>query len=93
MGDFATREVLESILKDEDDHMDGIEELQDQIGHMTLPIFLTHPDRLSRIASMKKTPRHRGVFHFSGVLAGKADPHRRAGIGSISTVPLSCCTS
>ncbi len=41
VGDFATREVLESILKDEDDHMDGIEELQDQIGHMTLPIFLT----------------------------------------------------
>lgn len=41
VGDYATREVLESILKDEDDHMDGIEELQDQIGHMTLPIFLT----------------------------------------------------
>lgn len=41
VSDYATREVLESILKDEDDHMDGIEELQDQIGHMTLPIFLT----------------------------------------------------
>lgn len=39
--DFATRELLESILGDEDKHLDGIEELQDQIGHMTLPIFLT----------------------------------------------------
>jgi bacterioferritin len=39
--DFATREILESILKDEDDHVDGIEELQDQVEQMTLPIFLT----------------------------------------------------
>jgi bacterioferritin len=38
--DFATREVLEVILKDEDAHIDGIEELLDQIGQMTLPIFL-----------------------------------------------------
>ena len=41
VADFATREVLEKILKDEDAHIDGIEELRDQIGHMTLPIFLT----------------------------------------------------
>jgi bacterioferritin len=40
-NDFATREILEHILQDEDGHIDGIEELQDQIGHMTLPIFLT----------------------------------------------------
>jgi len=39
--DFATREILEHILNDEDGHIDGIEELQDQISHMTLPIFLT----------------------------------------------------
>lgn len=39
--DFATREILEEILSDEDGHMDEIEEMQDQIGHMTLPIFLT----------------------------------------------------
>ena len=39
--DFATREVLEKILNDEDRHIDGIEELQDQISHMTLPLFLT----------------------------------------------------
>lgn len=41
VGDFATREILEHILQVEDTHIDGIEELQDQIGHMTLPIFLT----------------------------------------------------
>ncbi len=41
VGDFATREILEGILNDEDRHIDKIEELQDQIGHMTLPIFLT----------------------------------------------------
>ena len=38
---YATREVLDKILQDEDRHMDGIEELQGQIEHMTLPIFLT----------------------------------------------------
>ncbi len=41
VADFATREILEHILQDEDKHVDDIEELQDQIGHMTLPIFLT----------------------------------------------------
>ena len=39
--DFATREILEGILNDEDRHIDGIEELQDQISHMALPLFLT----------------------------------------------------
>lgn len=41
VDDFATREILENILNDEDRHIDGIEELQDQIKHMTLPIFLS----------------------------------------------------
>lgn len=41
LGDYATREVLVSILKDEDSHMDEIEGLLDQISHMTLPIFLS----------------------------------------------------
>lgn len=41
VNDFATREILEHILSDEDQHIDEIEELQDQISHMTLPIFLT----------------------------------------------------
>jgi bacterioferritin len=40
VNDFATREVLEHILNDEDRHIDEIEELQDQISHMTLPVFL-----------------------------------------------------
>lgn len=39
--DFATRDILEGILNQEDQHIDGIEELKDQIGHMTLPIFLS----------------------------------------------------
>jgi len=39
--DFATREILESILQDEDAHIDGIEEVQDQIGQMGLQMFLT----------------------------------------------------
>jgi len=39
--DFATRDLLEQILMDEDKHIDEIEELQDQIDQMTLPIFLT----------------------------------------------------
>lgn len=41
VNDFATREVLDRILSDEDQHIDGIEELQDQISHMTLPTFLS----------------------------------------------------
>ncbi|KPJ82295.1 MAG: bacterioferritin [Spirochaetes bacterium DG_61] len=41
VGDFATREILEGILQDEDRHIDSIEELQDQISHMGLSIFLT----------------------------------------------------
>jgi bacterioferritin len=39
--DFATREILENILKDEDRHIDNIEELQDQITQMGLQLFLT----------------------------------------------------
>jgi bacterioferritin len=41
VADFATREILEEILNDEDRHIDDIEELQDQIEHMSLPIFLS----------------------------------------------------
>ncbi len=39
--DYATRDILQGILNDEDRHMDEIEELQDQISQMTLPTFLT----------------------------------------------------
>ncbi len=41
VNDFATREILEDILKDEDAHIDEIEEVQDQIGQMGVQIFLT----------------------------------------------------
>ena len=39
--DYATRDLLQNILNDEDTHMDGIEELQDQIEQMSIQIFLT----------------------------------------------------
>ena len=39
--DFATREILEHILNDEDAHIDAIEENQDQIGQMTIGIYLS----------------------------------------------------
>lgn len=39
--DYATRDILVEILNDEDRHIDEIEELQDQIEQMTLPIFLS----------------------------------------------------
>ena len=39
--DYATRDILNDILNDEDEHMDQLEELQDQIDQMGLPIFLT----------------------------------------------------
>ncbi len=41
LRDYATRDILVQILNDEDRHMDEIEELQDQIEQMSLPIFLT----------------------------------------------------
>lgn len=41
VGDNATKEMLEHILMDEDAHMDKLEELTDQIGHMGIQIFLT----------------------------------------------------
>ncbi len=39
--DFATREMLEKILLDEDRHIDEIEELQDQISQMGVEVFLS----------------------------------------------------
>ena len=39
--DYATRDLLQSILNDEDAHIDAIEEVQDQIKQMGLQIFLT----------------------------------------------------
>lgn len=39
--DYATRDILQKILNEEDAHMDAIEELQDQIEQMSMQIFLT----------------------------------------------------
>lgn len=41
VADNATKELLDNILKDEDVHVDEIEEKQDQIKQMGLQIFLT----------------------------------------------------
>jgi bacterioferritin len=40
-GDNATKEILEAILRDEDRHVDAIEERLDQIQHMGIQIFLS----------------------------------------------------
>ncbi|MDO4291113.1 MAG: ferritin-like domain-containing protein, partial [Eggerthellaceae bacterium] len=39
--DYATRDMLQEILVEEDAHVDGIEEMQDQIEQMSLQIFLS----------------------------------------------------
>ncbi|MBN2578754.1 MAG: bacterioferritin [Pirellulales bacterium] len=41
VGDNATRDLLIDILKDEDDHMDNIEEQLDQIAQMGAGIYLS----------------------------------------------------
>jgi bacterioferritin len=38
--DYATRELLVQILNDEDAHLNELEEMQGQIGQLTLPIYL-----------------------------------------------------
>lgn len=39
--DYATRDMLMTILQDEDSHVDELEDLQDQIEQMSLQIFLS----------------------------------------------------
>lgn len=39
--DYATRDILEAILKEEDAHIDGIENVQDEINQMGIQIFLS----------------------------------------------------
>jgi len=41
VADFATRDMLQSILDDEDAHIDEIEGIQDQIAQMGLQVFLS----------------------------------------------------
>ncbi len=40
LGDNGTRELLESILKDEEEHVDWLEAQLDQISQMSLPNYL-----------------------------------------------------
>jgi bacterioferritin len=41
VGDNGTREILDSILKDEEDHIDWLEAQLDQIGQMGIQIYLS----------------------------------------------------
>ena len=38
--DYATRDILEAILKDEDAHIDNIEAIQDEIKQMGIQVFI-----------------------------------------------------
>jgi bacterioferritin len=44
-GDAATRTLLESILKEEDDHVDWLEEQLDQIAQLGTPLYLAEQTR------------------------------------------------
>jgi bacterioferritin len=39
--DYATKEILEAILNEEDKHIDDIEEVQDEIKQMGIQVFLS----------------------------------------------------
>jgi bacterioferritin len=41
LGDNGTRELLESILKDEENHLDWLEAQNDQIKHMGIQLYLS----------------------------------------------------
>lgn len=45
VGDAATRNLLEEIIKAEDEHVDWLEEQIDQIGQMGLPTYLSTQTR------------------------------------------------
>ena len=48
-----------TLLQDEDTHIDRIEELQDQIRHMTLPLFLPPPRKSDRNDCNERSPVRR----------------------------------
>jgi bacterioferritin len=41
LGDNGTRELLESILKDEEEHLDWLEAQLEQIQQLGLPVYLS----------------------------------------------------
>jgi len=45
VGDAATRDLLERILKEEDEHVDWLEEQLDQVAQMGLPMYLSTQTR------------------------------------------------
>ena len=45
-NDAATRELLESIVKDEDAHVDWLEEQLDQVAQLGLPLYLSTQTRV-----------------------------------------------
>lgn len=45
VGDNGTRELMESILKDEESHIDTIEEHKDQISQMGIQLFLSNQSK------------------------------------------------
>jgi bacterioferritin len=45
VGDGATKEILDHILSDEDEHIDWLEEQLDQIAQMGLPMYLAMQTR------------------------------------------------
>jgi bacterioferritin len=45
VGDNATKEILDSILNDEDAHVDELEEQRDQVAQMGLQIYLSAQTR------------------------------------------------
>ena len=45
VGDNGTRELMESILKDEESHIDVIEEHKDQISQMGIQLFLSNQSK------------------------------------------------
>jgi len=45
-NDAATRELLESIVKDEDSHVDWLEEQLDQVAQLELPLYLSTQTRV-----------------------------------------------
>ena len=56
-SDAATRELLESIVKEEDDHVDWLEEQLDQVAQLGVPLYLSTQTRTSSSARFTLTRR------------------------------------
>ena len=64
--DYATREVLQAILKDEDRHVDELEDLQDQIEQMSLQIFLSTQNQRFALAPRATMRGEGAAARFTG---------------------------